>query len=907
MSMSHILYAGLQVPTKGLPRWQYIRETPQTMNEGDTLTWSLKCTNAIVGARIIIWFTERVAGAVNWAYDWPTVVKKAAEQMGLAYTKLDFNSVPKATGTYSFMFTVTDKYVSGTQMFVSNIVKKNRLDDQGDIPGGLKGRPLQILIKNIPTAEGGDPLKDGAFQQGSGSYVYIVDSSRKPLGYPTIGVKPYAGDGVSQASGNLKEGDYFVYKVETQNVAPRTQLKVYAANTAQNQIEPSLRNELKRAALAANCEVFVPNWTPETALQWFNGGIVTFTDAYRDDNPITLKMQVRIDDIVEPQQQFDIIFQLIREGDLDEYPVYKYTGNYEDTKLNSLAEYVFYIPTGRYFVYTNGNATVGNPPPTDNDTYSNAYWREFLPTAFSVNGPTKQFQDVPPRHWELRATTNGSTITYSFTGPSKRVGDSVDFSSINPPPGFDAALTAACNASNIMRYQNGKLVSVNDGTAPDTLVFTVPHGGAGKHALRISKPISNYPDYLSYLVIEEACVFLTKPALPFWPRNAYGLNASGGEFGGDWTPVYDKNDPKEVQRNAGRNFGDKYAYNGGRYYYPMKPERPGSSADIINYYWKKGVRLFRFPIKWSRVQPDLFGPLYYGPDVPFTETNDLDMRRIKGVIEYIGSLGGWVLLDVHNFNKTSLKPTYDPTTNSLITISDEVTFDSHVLPTAAHIDLSVKLAQFLEPYQSFVAFDIMNEPERYGSVNAQHTANQMQAVVNAIRARTNYLGRIHTEPSEYASAGNFVGNGNADAYMKFYDPLDNYTIHVHLYNNFDSSGANPPAFVCVAGSGKTKLESITAWARANGRRLHLGETNGGDPAIPDNALCGVIIPQLYQYMIDNADVWDGFTAWGGGFPASYGFTLMPLNNNLLDPVDGGQMKMLEPFLQKTALTTPLSR
>ncbi len=78
-------------------------------------------------------------------------------------------------------------------------------------------------------------------------------------------------------------------------------------------------------------------------------------------------------------------------------------------------------------------------------------------------------------------------------------------------------------------------------------------------------------------------------------------------------------------------------------------QTPATAHDQMNYFWSKGVRLMRLPVKWERIQPALFGPLYYGPDEPFTATNDLDMRRIAEVIAYWTGLGGVVLFDLHNY------------------------------------------------------------------------------------------------------------------------------------------------------------------------------------------------------------------------------------------------------------------
>jgi hypothetical protein len=899
MSIPLLYYAGLQLPTKGLPRWQYIRTTPAYVNEGDNVTWTLKGTNLVVGSRCIIWFTDPLMAGGNWNYSWESRIREAAAKVGFSVTKLTLSSVPKAVGTLDLMFTALDTYVPGGIMTVTNSVKKNRQDNQGSLPDGTKGRNGQILTKAIPANEGGVATVDGAFQPGTGSFIYARDTSRKPTGYPTISIRSYAADNVSPPVQALKEGDEFIIRVNTINPAPGTKLKMYAANTGQYDVSPAFRNEIRRAALASACKIFIPNWTPETALKWYNGGEITFTEEYRDSNPITMRFKATIDDEDEPTEDFNILSSITREGDLDEYATYSGRGNWTADTLYKIGEFVFYVPTGRYFVYTSSASTSGNEPPTDDATYSNSFWREFLPVAFDGSAISKTFQDIPARYWELRATTDGTTISYRIQGPANLIGDTVELSSINPPPGFEAALIAACGDGSIMSYSAGVLTSYNTDRLGGAISFTVPHAGNGKHALRLSNP------QLAYLVIEEACVFLTSPVIPFWPANVYGMNAAGAEFGSVYVPVYP---PADAAKWGNAPFGSKTLYNVyGSYYYPSKPENGLTAHQILDYIYDMGCRHIRFPVRWERLQPNLFGPLYYGPEGPFTARSDQEIPRMLEAVNYwVNIKKCWVSVDIHNYNEYTFPPVFDEETGLPRTQTATVGFKNDLLPPAAHIDLCVKIADVLTPYQHGCALDCMNEPKERGAIKARDIANQHQAVVNAVRARTNFLGRIYTEAGEYTSAWNFVSNGNSDAYSDFYDPANNHCIEVHLYNNSDASGAGADQYVCVSGSGKGRIGSITTWARTNGRRLRLGETAGGDPSIAGRELCGAILPELYQFLIDNADVWEGYDVWGGGFPASYGFGLMPANGNYTNPIYPSSAIIAMPFWKDRATVTPAS-
>nr|WP_281375636.1 cellulase family glycosylhydrolase [Sphingomonas yantingensis] len=371
----------------------------------------------------------------------------------------------------------------------------------------------------------------------------------------------------------------------------------------------------------------------------------------------------------------------------------------------------------------------------------------------------------------------------------------------------------------------GRLIAADGGE----IIFTVPLSGAGKHVLRISDPEGTSP-----IVISDACAYLTPPVVAATPAKQFGVNLAGAEF-----------TPAQIPGTLGTH----YVYAG---------------QTEMDYYWAKGVRIIRLPVKWERIQPDLYGPLGGAND---------DIGRTDGVIDYWEGLGGTVILDVHNY--MSRKD------------AGKVAYDNPAAPTAALVDLWERLAN---RYASrAVWFDIMNEPSG-DRQNAGRVADVMQCVTNAIRARTDAANLILVEGQRYSSAQFWVSLGQAAAFDRFYDPAGNFAFSPHSYVDADASGTSG---LCVTGS--SRLIAITAWARERGFKLFLGEVAGGDPARADQATCGPIMAQVYSYIRDNPE-WIGVTAWGGGrfWGRDYIFRLDPLN--YATGPNSGQFEMLTPYL-----------
>jgi hypothetical protein len=898
-----LLLGGAIKPQDAAPTWVQERITPQITNEGDPVTVQYRGINLKIGNRSIMWFTDPLAPAGNWVENWETVIRRevAAKGGGLTVTKLTPTSVPKAVGYLDLMFTVNDKYVPGTRYDFTNPTRKNRADNQSlTLPDGTKGRNVQILIKAIPTNEGGAVANDGRVSSKGGSYNYVRDTSRTPLGQPKIDVRSL-GAGGGAAVATVQEGDQFRIDIVGTNVTPGTVLKTYFAGLGQYDVTPGLRAVLSKACADVGCVAKVPTWTQATADDWFNGGFITFTEKYVSGTPIRLDFTVTRNNVEEPPKQLDILTSVWREGDIADFGgVANARGNWAADTIYNQKDWVYYVPTGRKFFYKAALATKGIAPPADSgDTYENDYWREYVPVAFSGGSTSRTLVDIPARYWELRAVTDSTTITYTIQGPHNS-DSSVAFVSVNAPPGFDQALANALATSGFMTLVDGRLSSTNVVQAEGAVTFTVPHGGIGKHTLAIddAQGTTNL-----YIIIGDACVYLTPPVIDT-VSNLHGWNAAGGEFGELYTPNYTASKPASYWQTKP---GELVKYNGGRYYYPSKPEAadPAQRHLLMDYVYSMGGRYMRMPLKMQRLQHEPFGPLYYGDDVPFTSTSSQDMRRV------IEAARTWLtaypdtrlLFDAHGYGEHTYDLQIDPDDGSMSTQSARIRYDQPLDENRpiVLVDFWVKFVTAMIPELPMKRWDIdfQNEPKEVGSdVAPRQWADIMQWLTNAVRARTGFLGIVHREASEFASAQNFVKNGNAVANLTSYDPARNQVLHLHSYNDKDASGVSG---TCAAGSGKARLTAATEWARANGftrangSGLFLGETAAGAPSVAGQESCGPIITDELQYVLDNSDVWLGFTWWASGFGTSYPFSLDPSNGNYLNPVHTPNMLMVSGY------------
>lgn len=269
----------------------------------------------------------------------------------------------------------------------------------------------------------------------------------------------------------------------------------------------------------------------------------------------------------------------------------------------------------------------------------------------------------------------------------------------------------------------------------------------------------------------------------------------------------------------------------------------------IDYYDSKGFGNARFPIRWEYIQTSLMGSLNANA------TNIVTMVK-----RWTNTRGKFAMLDLHNYGKYG---------------GVELGFGDGKPQHEAVIDLWVKLiavcqAQSLD--MSKIMIDIMNEP----GMTPPSWRRAAQAIVNGIRARTDFTGMIFVEASGSSGASTWVSDGNAAEMIKIYDPAANYAFSAHQYLDRDGSGTS----ATCSFNAYSRLQPFIDWCSANGRLGHIGEFGWGD-GTDGTTQCKTEFPQYMQLLYSNRIAAGGpiigWNHWGDGqfWNASYIFRTFP--------------------------------
>jgi len=281
----------------------------------------------------------------------------------------------------------------------------------------------------------------------------------------------------------------------------------------------------------------------------------------------------------------------------------------------------------------------------------------------------------------------------------------------------------------------------------------------------------------------------------------------------------------------------------------------------IDYFLNRNMSVIRFPITWERIQSSANANL----------STEYAAGLVK-VVSYVTGKGKYIIIDVHNYqsyygNKIG---------ESNVTIAN-------------FVDLYTKLFAILSPYGDKIIWGIMNEP--LGS-SYPIWIQACQAVINKLRA----LGAdqlILVPGLGYTGAGSWGTSGNWYSMWNVTDPLNNLAYEIHMYLDSDQSGTKD---TCVSTTvGVDRLNYITGWLRAYGRKAIMGEIGAGR-----NDQCYQAITQAFQYMSNNDDVWLGWTWWAGG-PGwgSYMYSLTPYDSSNTAPP---QWPYITPFINSVVPT-----
>lgn len=297
-----------------------------------------------------------------------------------------------------------------------------------------------------------------------------------------------------------------------------------------------------------------------------------------------------------------------------------------------------------------------------------------------------------------------------------------------------------------------------------------------------------------------------------------GINLSGAEFAAGKLP--------------GRDNWD--------YMFP-KPEE-------ISYFASHGMKLFRLPVLWERIQPTLSGPLDPGT-----------LAHIHQFAAQVRQSGGATILDIHSYGQYR---------GQLI--------GSDAVPPAAFTDLWRRLAKEFR-HDSSVLFGLMNEPK---VKSATDWAATEQLAISTIR-RAGAKNRILVSGVNWDGAHNFPQTNGA-ALAGLHDPAHKLIFEAHQYFDHDSSGTSDQCVPVSEVDGR--LSPFADWLKAHHARGLLGEFGVGR-----NPQCLADLQEAMRYISSTAPVWFGWTYWAGGpLWGDYMFTADPAK----DGSDRPQMKVL---------------
>jgi endoglucanase len=293
-----------------------------------------------------------------------------------------------------------------------------------------------------------------------------------------------------------------------------------------------------------------------------------------------------------------------------------------------------------------------------------------------------------------------------------------------------------------------------------------------------------------------------------------GVNLAGAEFNGSAMPGILNKD----------------------YTYPKTSE--------IDYFAAQGIRLFRLPAKWRRLQASVGGPL----KDEYTEYHKpIDYALAKGFV---------VVPDIHD---------YGYRVGTLLGTGEAT-------PVAFADFLNKLLGKYKTQPNLWIG--LQNEPH-------SHTAQQwftfVQATVTELR-RLGFQNKLLVPGTAWTGAHSWVSSGNAAAMANFQDPLNHFAFEVHQYLDSGSDGGDGTCDV----NSNNRIDKVVAWAAAEGVQLFLGEFAAGT-----FAQCAPELTALLTKIHAHPELWTGYAFWGGGNwfggIAKYHFSLNP-TNGVMSPV-----------------------
>jgi endoglucanase len=481
-----------------------------------------------------------------------------------------------------------------------------------------------------------------------------------------------------------------------------------------------------------------------------------------------------------------------------------------------------------------------NAAPVENGHTINSKWITYPRLAGSPEAARQTSSDA---RWSLLRSipsigTGGTVIfeidktNYVLTSPAT-LKISIDSASTagdaDFTKGLNASIVAALNADVTYDAQTGVLTFGPKTVFPFT--FAMKAGAVGSNKDYILD-ISN--NQIGQIDVARAGVRLG--SLPMSPmKPLLGVNEASGEFG------------------VG-NYNFKYAY-------------PG--RDRVAWVAAQGFGIIRVPFVFQNIQA-----------ASGVMLNEAAIRQLDPVLSECAVRRIICLLDMHNYGSYYLD---DSAAGQGLAGAINV----------SNARVANLWAQIANRYKgnSYVWFDLMNEPNKQTALEWVKTSN---AIAAAIRA-TGATNKVIFQGTAWEGAWTWATSGNAKEMPKAYDPGGNFAFEAHQYLDRDGSGTSP---TCMTGSGATRLKPFTDWLKTYHFQGILGEVGWAA-----NADCTTEATALLDHWMSAAASNDsggyiGLTYWANGpwWPDNYMYLAEP--RPFPTGVDPAQLKTLKNYLPR---------
>jgi endoglucanase len=327
-------------------------------------------------------------------------------------------------------------------------------------------------------------------------------------------------------------------------------------------------------------------------------------------------------------------------------------------------------------------------------------------------------------------------------------------------------------------------------------------------------------------------IYLLLPAIILTSINSfsqkpYGVNLAGAEFGENMPGI----------------FGQDYTY---------------PTANELDYYQSKGLKLVRLPFKWERIQHNLNGSL------------DADeLLRIKTFVQSAADRNMVVILDLHNYCRYKLNNTEEIIGSNNLTI-ENIT------------DLWSKLSLEFNNTPNIWGYGIMNEP--HDLLSNASLFEIAQSIINGIRIGDQNT-KIIVGGDSWSSAERWM---EYSANLKdLSDASNNLIFEAHVYfdqdgsgtynQDYDSDGAYPDI-------GIVRVTPFLDWLETNNLNGFIGEYGVPNDDSRWLTVLDNFLNHLHQNCI-NGTYWAGGPWWG-----VYPLSIEPNNGN-----DSPQMSIVENY------------